>query len=61
MTKKKSDELYDDSWMYILLLTTLAILTESVKTYTFKINSISLSFSIILLPFVYLLTNYINK
>jgi len=61
VTKKKSDELYDDSWMYILLLTTLAILTESVKTYTFKINSISLSFSIILLPFVYLLTNYINK
>jgi len=26
---KKGTELYDDSWMYILLLTTLAILTES--------------------------------
>ena len=31
--KKK---LYDDSWMYILLLTTLIILTESIKGYTFN-------------------------
>ena len=58
---KKGTELYDDSWMYILLLTTLAILTESLKTYTFKISGLAISFAIILLPFSYLLVNYITK
>mgnify|MGYP003296371739 CR=1 FL=1 len=27
-------QLYDDSWMYILLLSTLVILTESIKKYS---------------------------
>lgn len=60
MTKKK-EKLYDDCWMYILLLTTLAILLESLKTYTFKVAGVRLSFSLFLLPFTYFIVNYITK
>ena len=55
MTKKKQEELYDDSWLYILLLTTLSILLESLKTYKFQLMGVSISYAIILLPIVYLL------
>lgn len=61
MTKKKKEELYNDSWMYILLLTTLTILLESLKTYTFKIMGVKLTYSLFLLPFVYFIVNYIVK
>ena len=61
MAKKIKEELYDDSWMYILLLTTLTILLESLKTYTFKIIGIRLTYSLLLLPFVYFIVNYIVK
>ena len=61
MTKKKQEELYDDSWLYILLLTTLSILLESLKTYKFQLMGVSISYAIILLPIVYLLVNYITK
>ena len=41
MPKKKIKvDNYDDSWMYILLLTTLTILTYSLATYTFKLTDI---------------------
>ena len=43
MTKKKSKNNYDDSWMYILLLTTVTILTYSLSSYTFDILGVSLS------------------
>lgn len=56
--KKK---LYDDSWMYILLLTTLIILTESIKGYTFSILGCNISFSIILIPLIYIISNFITK
>ena len=46
MTKNKKNELYDDSWIYILLLTTLAILLESLKSYTFKISGVNITYSI---------------
>lgn len=61
MTKNKKNELYDDSWIYILLLTTLAILLESLKSYTFKISGVNITYSIILLPIVFLIANYITK
>ena len=61
MSKKKEESLYDDCWMYILLLTTLVILLESLKTYTFKIAGVHLTYAIFLLPFIYLLVNYIAK
>ena len=58
---KKKKELYNDSWLYILLLTTLVILIEALKNYTFILNNVSITYSIFLLPLVYLLTNYITK
>ena len=62
--KKKKTELeiyYEDCWIYVLLLTTLIILLESLKTYTFKIFDINLTFSIFLLPVAYFLSSYILK
>lgn len=47
--------------MYILLLTTLVILLESLKSYTFKIFGVYLTYSLFLLPFIYFLANYITK
>ena len=56
MPKKKTKvDNYDDSWMYILLLTTLTILTYSLATYTFKLTDIRLTYSIFLLPILYLI------
>lgn len=59
--KTKNKDSYKDCWVYILLLTTLVILTESLKYYSFPIAGVSLSYSIFLLPFVYFITNYIDK
>lgn len=58
---RKKEELYDDVWMYILLLVTLTILMESVKNYTFMIANTSLRYSLFLLPLTYLIVNYIAK
>lgn len=60
-SRKKEIKLYDDSWMYILLLTTLLILTTSIKSFTFTFSSINLSYSIFLLPFLFFIANYITK
>ena len=59
--KKKEEKYYDDCWMYILLLSTLVILLESLKNYTFKIAGVHLTYSLFLLPFVYFIVNYIAK
>ena len=52
---------YSDNWIYILLLTTLIILTESIKNYTFDVSYVKLSYSLLLLPFSYFLINIITK
>ena len=59
----KKDAIYNDSWIFTLLLSTLLILAESVKTYTFTLPNITprLSYSIILIPIIYLILNYITK
>jgi uncharacterized PurR-regulated membrane protein YhhQ (DUF165 family) len=59
----KKDAIYNDSWIFTLLLSTLLILAESVKVYTFQIPkiSINISYSIILIPIIYLILNYIIK
>lgn len=59
--KKKKDEIYNDSWLYILLLTTLVILIESLKTYKFTIMGASITYGVFLLPITYLIVNYIAK
>lgn len=51
----------NDAWIYVLLLTTLLILAESLKTYTFKLMDVELTFSIFLLPIVYFLIGIIAK
>ena len=62
MTKRrKKEEVYNDSWVYILLLSTLIILIESLKTYTFNIRGVNITDAILLLPLIYLITNYITK
>lgn len=58
---KKEELIYNDCWMYILLLTTLVILCESLKSYTIKIFGVYLTFSLFLLPLIYFLANYITK
>ncbi len=59
--KNVNEELMNESWIYIFLLTTVLILMESLKTYTFEYQGITLSFTLFLLPFVYLISNYIMK
>lgn len=58
MKKKKKET---DLWIYVLLLTTLVILTESLKTYTFRIMAVDLTYSLFLLPIAYLLIGIIVK
>lgn len=58
---KKVKKLYDDSWMYILLLTTLVILLYSLSSYQLEISGIKLSYSVFGLPFAFFITNYITK
>ncbi len=59
--RKKDEKLYQDSWLYILLLTTLVILIESLREYTFYLGGVQLSYSLLPLPLVYFLVNYIVK
>lgn len=61
MKKRTKEQLQDDCWIYILLLTTLAILLESLKKYTFNIVGVDLSIALFFLPFIYFISNYIAK
>ena len=56
--KKKNislEEKYEDFWIYILLLTTLVIFISSLKSYTFTLLGVELTFAVLFLPFVYLI------
>lgn len=59
--KKTLEEEYNDCWIYMLLLTTVVILKESVKSYYFMIRGSMISYSIFLLPVVFFIVNYIEK
>lgn len=61
MANRKTKKLYDDSWMYILLLTTLTILLYSLSTYKFTVSNLELSYSLLGLPIIYFISNYITK
>ena len=61
LTKEELKDLYNDSWIYTMLLSTLIILIESLKTYTFGLFDVELTYSLLLLPLVFLITNYMNK
>lgn len=59
--KINKEEIYEDGWMYVLLLSTLVILISSLGNYKFSIGTTSLTYAIFLLPLVYFLANYITK
>lgn len=59
--KKEVNEEYEDNWIYILLLSAIVILGQSLKSYTFSVGDFSLTYSLFLLPIIYFLTNYITK
>lgn len=59
--KKKEQLLYNDSWLYILLLITAVLLTSSLQNFTLSIYGAILSYSIFLLPLQYFIVNYITK
>jgi len=61
MRKKQLEQDYDDCWIYILLLTTLTILIQSVKSYKFMVMDSYISYNVFLIPGIYFLTNYICK
>ncbi len=48
-------------WVYVLLLSTIVILAESLKEYTFSFDNVTLTYSIFILPIIYFVTNYITK
>ena len=58
MKKNKKE---NDVWIYVLLLTTLLILTESLKTYTFRVMDVDLTYALFLLPIAYFLIDIIAK
>ena len=60
-SKNKKTQAYEDSWIYVLLLSAVVILQQSLKNYTFLVDDFSLSYSLFLLPVIYFLTNYITK
>lgn len=61
LTKEEIKDLNNDYWIYMMLLSTLVILTESLKTYMFKIKDTSLTLAIFLVPLMYFIANYITK
>lgn len=59
--KEYIEDIYEDCWMYVLLLTTLVILIGALKTYYFELIGIRVTYSVFLLPFIFLITNFITK
>lgn len=62
--KKKNislEEKYEEFWIYILLLTTLVIFLSSLKSYTFKLMGVDLTYAVFFLPLIYFIANYITK
>ena len=44
-----------------MLLSTIVILAQSLKDYTFSFDNVTLTYSIFILPIIYFVTNYITK
>ncbi len=61
MRKKQLETEYNDCWIYVLLLTTLIILIQSLKSYTFTLKGCMISYNIFLIPGLYYISNFICK
>ena len=48
-------------WVYVLLLSTIVILAQSLKDYTFSFDNVTLTYSIFIIPIIYFVTNFITK
>lgn len=59
--KRKEKTVNSDSWIFMLLLTTLLILIKSVNIFSFRLLDFKLSYSLFLLPISYFLVDYIAK
>lgn len=62
--KKKNisiEEKYEEFWIYILLLTTIVIFLSSLKSYTFTLMGVELTYAVFFLPLIYFVANYITK
>ena len=61
LTKEQIKDLNNDFWIYTMLLSTLVILTESLKTYMITIKDTPITLAIFLVPAMYFIENYITK
>lgn len=61
LTKEQIKDLNNDFWIYTMLLSTLVILTESLKTYLITIKDTPITLAIFLVPVMYFIANYITK
>ena len=55
------DKNYDDCWVYIFVLTTLVIVIQALRSYTFDVFSHSISYGVVLLPGTFFLSHYLLK
>lgn len=61
LTKEQIKDLNNNFWIYTMLLSTLVILTESLKTYLITIKDTPITLAIFLVPIMYFIANYITK
>lgn len=59
--KNKIKEIENESLLLSFLLATIAILFTVLKSYTFKILNLDITFSVFVLPFILYTSNYITK
>ena len=57
----KGRKKYNDCWMYILLLSTIVILAESITNFNISLMNVEVTFAIFLIPVIIWITNYITK
>ena len=55
------EEKYEDCWVYFLLLTTAVIFISSLKSFTFTLLGVELTYALFFLPLIYFISNYITK
>lgn len=60
-SKKTQPVTTEGWWVYILLLSTVVILAQSLKGYKFSFENVTLTYSLFILPVIYFITNYIAK
>lgn len=60
-TKKKKEEFSNDAFMLSMLLAVTCVLATSLKAYEFTLFNHTLTFSLLVLPIIVFISNYITK